>query len=85
MKATRMGRIRNIHFVGIGGAGMAGIAEVLVYLGYSVSGPDVEFTGGPAGLTTAAATCSALNLLVPARSPVKARPKNSPPTVHPPG
>jgi len=45
MKATRMGRIRNIHFVGIGGAGMAGIAEVLVNLGYSVSGTDVKFTG----------------------------------------
>ncbi|HWN39863.1 MAG TPA: UDP-N-acetylmuramate--L-alanine ligase, partial [Gammaproteobacteria bacterium] len=40
-----MGRIRNIHFVGIGGAGMAGIAEVLVNLGYSVSGTDVKFTG----------------------------------------
>jgi UDP-N-acetylmuramate-alanine ligase len=40
MKATRMGRIRNIHFVGIGGAGMAGIAEVLVNLGYAVSGTD---------------------------------------------
>jgi UDP-N-acetylmuramate--alanine ligase len=45
MKATRMGRIRNIHFIGIGGAGMAGIAEVLVNLGYSVSGTDVKLTG----------------------------------------
>jgi len=45
VKATRMGRIRNIHFVGIGGAGMAGIAEVLVNLGYSVSGTDMKFTG----------------------------------------
>ncbi|HET7608532.1 MAG TPA: Mur ligase domain-containing protein, partial [Gammaproteobacteria bacterium] len=42
---TRMGRIRNIHFVGIGGAGMAGIAEVLVNLGYAVSGSDVKLTG----------------------------------------
>ncbi|RPI61265.1 MAG: UDP-N-acetylmuramate--L-alanine ligase [Lysobacterales bacterium] len=41
---TRMGRIRNIHFVGIGGAGMAGIAEVLLNLGYSVSGTDVKLT-----------------------------------------
>ncbi len=32
----RMGSIRTIHFVGIGGAGMAGIAEVLLNLGYSV-------------------------------------------------
>jgi UDP-N-acetylmuramate--alanine ligase len=41
---TRMGRIRNIHFVGIGGAGMAGIAEVLLNLGYAVSGTDLKST-----------------------------------------
>ncbi len=41
---TRMGRIRNIHFVGIGGAGMAGIAEVLLNLGYSVSGTDLKLS-----------------------------------------
>ncbi|MCK5092408.1 MAG: hypothetical protein KAR30_07740, partial [Gammaproteobacteria bacterium] len=29
-----MGRMRRIHFVGIGGAGMGGIAEVLLNLGY---------------------------------------------------
>jgi len=32
--------VRHIHFVGIGGAGMSGIAEVLAHLGYSVSGSD---------------------------------------------
>lgn len=32
--------IKNIHFVGIGGAGMSGIAEVLLNLGYHVSGSD---------------------------------------------
>lgn len=37
-----MGRIRNIHFVGIGGAGMSGIAEVLHNLGYTVSGSDLK-------------------------------------------
>ena len=31
---------RRVHFVGIGGAGMSGIAEVLHNLGYSVSGSD---------------------------------------------
>jgi UDP-N-acetylmuramate--alanine ligase len=41
---TRMGRIRNIHFIGIGGAGMAGIAEVLLNLGYAVSGTDLKST-----------------------------------------
>jgi UDP-N-acetylmuramate--alanine ligase len=33
--------VRHIHFVGIGGSGMSGIAEVLLNLGYSVSGSDV--------------------------------------------
>lgn len=33
--------IRHIHFVGIGGAGMSGIAEVLINLGYGVSGSDM--------------------------------------------
>ena len=35
-----MGRVQHIHFVGIGGAGMGGIAEVLSNLGYRVSGSD---------------------------------------------
>ncbi len=34
-------KVRRIHFVGIGGAGMSGIAEVLVNLGYEVSGSDL--------------------------------------------
>jgi UDP-N-acetylmuramate--alanine ligase len=34
--------IRHIHFVGIGGAGMSGIAEVLSNLGYQVSGSDLS-------------------------------------------
>ncbi|WP_346799283.1 UDP-N-acetylmuramate--L-alanine ligase [Halomonas sp. Bachu 37] len=37
-----MRRIRRLHFVGIGGAGMCGIAEVLANQGYSVSGSDVK-------------------------------------------
>jgi len=37
-----MGRIRAIHFVGIGGVGMGGIAEVLLNLGYQVSGSDLK-------------------------------------------
>jgi UDP-N-acetylmuramate--alanine ligase len=35
-----MGHVRRVHFVGIGGAGMGGIAEVLHTLGFSVSGSD---------------------------------------------
>jgi UDP-N-acetylmuramate--alanine ligase len=34
-------KVKNIHFVGIGGSGMSGIAEVLVNLGYTVSGSDL--------------------------------------------
>ncbi len=35
-------KVRNVHFVGIGGAGMSGIAEVLFNLGYAVSGSDLS-------------------------------------------
>jgi UDP-N-acetylmuramate--alanine ligase len=34
--------INNLHFVGIGGSGMSGIAELLYNLGYSVSGSDIQ-------------------------------------------
>ena len=44
--ADRMGRMRRLHFVGIGGAGMSGIAEVMLNLGYEVSGSDLK--EGPA-------------------------------------
>ncbi|MDH4039212.1 MAG: UDP-N-acetylmuramate--L-alanine ligase [Gammaproteobacteria bacterium] len=37
-----MRRIRRIHMIGIGGAGMSGIAEVLANLGYEVSGSDIR-------------------------------------------
>ncbi|MCP3727138.1 UDP-N-acetylmuramate--L-alanine ligase [Paraburkholderia sp. CNPSo 3272] len=37
--------VKHIHFVGIGGAGMSGIAEVLVNLGYQVSGSDLTKNG----------------------------------------
>ncbi len=36
------GRVREIHFVGIGGIGMSGIAELLLNLGFSVSGSDIR-------------------------------------------
>src|SRR5512138_834415 len=36
------GKIEKIHFVGIGGIGMSGIAEVLLNLGYKVSGSDLR-------------------------------------------
>jgi UDP-N-acetylmuramate--alanine ligase len=39
-----LGKIRSIHFVGIGGIGMSGIAEVLLNLGFTVSGSDLKAT-----------------------------------------
>ncbi|HEX5068758.1 MAG TPA: UDP-N-acetylmuramate--L-alanine ligase [Vicinamibacterales bacterium] len=39
---TWLGRTRRVHFVGIGGIGMSGIAELLLNLGYEVSGSDVR-------------------------------------------
>jgi UDP-N-acetylmuramate--alanine ligase len=39
---TMLGRTRRIHFVGIGGIGMSGIAELLANLGYEVSGSDAR-------------------------------------------
>ena len=41
-----MGHVERIHFVGIGGTGMSGIAEVLLNLGYQVSGSDLKAGGG---------------------------------------
>jgi UDP-N-acetylmuramate--alanine ligase len=40
--SPRMGRVKNVHFVGIGGAGMCGIAEMLHNEGYIISGSDVS-------------------------------------------
>jgi UDP-N-acetylmuramate--alanine ligase len=38
-------KVKRIHFVGIGGSGMSGIAEVLVNLGYGVTGSDIAANG----------------------------------------
>ena len=35
-------RHRHIHFVGIGGVGMSGLAEILLNLGYEISGSDLR-------------------------------------------
>jgi UDP-N-acetylmuramate--alanine ligase len=39
-----LGRTRNVHFVGVGGSGMSGIAELLANLGYAVSGSDAQLS-----------------------------------------
>lgn len=45
IQIPEMRRIKHIHFVGIGGAGMCGIAEVLFNQGYGVSGSDIKQSG----------------------------------------
>jgi len=44
-------KIKHLHFVGIGGSGMSGIAEVLLNLGYQVSGSDLGENAATARLT----------------------------------
>ena len=36
------GRLRRVHFIGVGGSGMSGLAEVLLNLGFTVSGSDLK-------------------------------------------
>lgn len=51
-----MRRVRRIHMLGIGGSGMAGIAEVLLNLGYVVSGTDLKETSSTRRLSDLGAT-----------------------------
>ncbi|MDK9691679.1 UDP-N-acetylmuramate--L-alanine ligase [Azospira sp. APE16] len=44
-------KIKHLHFVGIGGSGMSGIAEVMLNLGYQVSGSDLGENAATARLT----------------------------------
>ena len=54
--AETMGRMRHLHFVGIGGAGMNGIAQVMLNLGYRVSGSDLKNNAATARLAEQGAT-----------------------------
>jgi UDP-N-acetylmuramate--alanine ligase len=49
-------KIKHIHFVGIGGSGMSGIAEVLLNLGYKVSGSDLASNAASQRLAELGAT-----------------------------
>lgn len=42
LTAAMQSRVKRIHFIGIGGVGMGGIAEVLLNLGYQISGSDLQ-------------------------------------------
>src|SRR5438105_1209009 len=51
-------KLQRIHFVGIGGIGMSGIAEVLINLGYKISGSDLKSSAVTQRLATLGATIS---------------------------
>jgi UDP-N-acetylmuramate--alanine ligase len=49
-------KVKHIHFVGIGGSGMSGIAEVLLNLGYTISGSDLSSNAASQRLAASGAT-----------------------------
>ena len=49
-------KVKHIHFVGIGGSGMSGIAEVLLNLGYTISGSDLAKNAAAQRLESLGAT-----------------------------
>lgn len=51
LTVPEMRRVKRIHFVGIGGAGMGGIAEVLLNQGYEISGSDIAENANTQRLT----------------------------------
>ena len=67
------GRIKHIHFVGIGGSGMNGIAEVIINMGFTVTGSDIKHSptiqrleemGGAVFIGHAASNISGAHVLV---------------------
>ena len=56
VNVPEMRRVQRIHFVGIGGAGMAGIAEVLLNQGYQISGSDIAENANTERLRSLGAT-----------------------------
>ncbi|MEN9776242.1 MAG: hypothetical protein RL322_3312 [Pseudomonadota bacterium] len=87
-------KVRTIHFVGIGGAGMSGIAEVLINLGYGVTGSDLgesaaterlkrlgaQIALGHAAEHVGGADCVVVSTAVPADNPevIEARARRIP-------
>lgn len=55
-RVPEMGRVQRIHFMGIGGAGMSGIAEVLINQGYDISGSDLALSATTERLEALGAT-----------------------------
>ena len=64
--------VKHIHFIGVGGAGMSGIAEILHNLGYTVSGSDQHDSADhPAAGASSACGCS--SAMLRRRSPAPRR------------
>ena len=53
-----LGKTRRVHFIGVGGIGMSGIAELLANLGYSVTGSDEKRSHVTDRLSTLGVTVS---------------------------
>ncbi len=49
--------MQTIHFIGIGGAGMSGIARIMLELGYRITGSDLNASAATERLTALGATC----------------------------
>src|SRR5271155_518928 len=56
VEAAMFVKSQRVHFIGIGGIGMSGIAEILLNLGYAVSGSDLKRTGTTERLAELGAT-----------------------------
>src|SRR5271165_2967131 len=56
VEAAMFVKSQRVHFIGIGGIGMSGIAEILLNLGYAVSGSDLRRTGTTERLAELGAT-----------------------------
>ena len=63
--------VKHIHFVGIGGRGMSGIAEVLLTLGYRVSGSDVARNAATVGWRNSAPPSRRATPLITSRAPTR--------------
>src|SRR5512134_3461439 len=58
-RTVMLGQTRRVHFIGIGGIGMSGIAELLANLGYAVSGSDAKRSAVTARLESLGVTVTA--------------------------
>ena len=63
-------KVKRIHFIGIGGSGMSGIAEVLLNLGYGISGSDMSRAPRPAAWPAWAQASASVMTLPTSAAPI---------------